>query len=293
MTRAAFPALVASVAGVWRHGARIAGALLLAVSITGGVLTHATNASAVHQRIGFMQLARDCAPKVDPYTLSALVRTESGFNPFAIGVVGAHLERQPASLAEALATVRELELLGYSYSVGLAQVNNRNFAKYGETAATLFEPCRNLHAGAEILSECFGRSSQASLDQQAALRAALSCYYSGNFTSGFSTGYVRRVLVNARRDALRGGIEPIPVTRDVKDPARADRPYPAGQSATQSATVHVMSSLAPPPFKPVSDVNNDVKRSAPSCHAHPLVTVCRGLSAAQIRGLCVRCLDSH
>ncbi|HZZ06796.1 lytic transglycosylase domain-containing protein, partial [Paraburkholderia sp.] len=216
-------------------------------------------------------------------------RTESGFNPFAIGVVGAHLERQPASLAEALATVRELETLGYSYSVGLAQVNNRNFAKYGETAATLFEPCRNLRAGAEILSECFSRSSRASLDQQAALRAALSCYYSGNFTTGFSTGYVRQVLVNARHDALHGGIEPIPVVREEKEPARANASYRPGQSAPQSAAVSVESSLAQPQFKPVSDV----KRSAPSCHAHPLVTVCRGLSAAQIRSLCVRCLDSH
>lgn len=293
MTRVARPTFVAPLAGAWRrHGAQFAGLLLgalLALSIAGGAVAHAADATQINRRVGFTQLAHDCAPNVDPYTLSALVRTESGFNPFAIGVVGAHLERQPASLAEALATVRELETLGYSYSVGLSQVNNRNFAKYGETAATLFEPCRNLRAGAEILSECFSRSSRASLDQQAALRAALSCYYSGNFTTGFSTGYVRQVLVNARRDALHGGIEPIPVVRDRKEPARADASYQAGQSAPQSAASSVQPSLAQPQFKPVSDM----KRNAPSCHAHPLVTVCRGLSAAQIHALCVRCLDPH
>jgi type IV secretion system protein VirB1 len=31
-------------------------------------------------------------------------------------------------------------------------------------------------------------------DEQPRLRAALSCYYSGNFESGFRDGYVDRVL---------------------------------------------------------------------------------------------------
>ncbi|WP_159069240.1 transglycosylase SLT domain-containing protein, partial [Burkholderia metallica] len=61
---------------------------------------------------GFAQLARACAPNVDPDTLAALVRTESGFNPYAIGVVGGHLTRQPASLDEARATARELAARG-------------------------------------------------------------------------------------------------------------------------------------------------------------------------------------
>nr|WP_227747037.1 lytic transglycosylase domain-containing protein [Paraburkholderia franconis] len=244
-------------------------------------------------RNGFAQLAHSCAPNVDVVTLAALVRTESGFNPLAIGVVGAHLAHQPASLAEALATVQVLETRGYSYSVGLSQVNNRNFAKYGETAATLFEPCRNLRAGAAILTDCFARSSRAPVDQQMALRAALSCYYSGNFTTGFRAGYVGKVVMSARMNAVRGGVEPIPVVSDAHAPplardkalnARVDETLNEVRShaspANHDATTHVT---------PVSSTRHD----APSCSAHPLVTVCHGLSAAQIRVLCVRCLDAH
>ncbi|KVO14076.1 lytic transglycosylase domain-containing protein [Burkholderia ubonensis] len=210
----------------------------------------------------FAQLARACAPNVDPATLAALVRTESGFNPYAIGVVGGHLTRQPASLDEARATARELSSRGFSYSVGLAQVNERNFAKYGLDEATMFEPCRNLQAGGAILTECFARSSGTGRATQAALRAALSCYYSGNFTTGFSSGYVSRVVASAQRNAREDGVAPIPVVSDTPPPERARRlPSPAAFA------------------------------DAPSCHARPVVMMCRGLPANQAKRLCVRCLD--
>ncbi|KWK10366.1 lytic transglycosylase domain-containing protein [Burkholderia stagnalis] len=218
----------------------------------------------------FAQLARACAPNVDPATLAALVRTESGFNPYAIGVVGGHLQRQPRSLDEARATTRALAARGFSYSVGLAQVNDRNFAKVGLDDATMFEPCRNLRAGGAILTECFARSSGTGRPAQAALQAALSCYYSGNFTTGFSSGYVSRVVASARSNAREGGLGPIPVVRDAPTPERA-RPIVAAAAA------------APPDRARRSD--------APSCGAHPVVMMCRGLPAADARRLCVRCLD--
>ncbi|AOK56754.1 lytic transglycosylase [Burkholderia stagnalis] len=218
----------------------------------------------------FAQLARACAPNVDPATLAALVRTESGFNPYAIGVVGGHLQRQPRSLDEARATTRALAARGFSYSVGLAQVNDRNFAKVGLDDATMFEPCRNLRAGGAILTECFARSSGTGRPAQAALQAALSCYYSGNFTTGFSSGYVSRVVASARSNAREGGLGPIPVVRDAPPPERA-RPIVAAAAA------------APPDRARQSD--------APSCGAHPVVMMCRGLPAADARRLCVRCLD--
>ncbi|AIO72797.1 MULTISPECIES: lytic transglycosylase domain-containing protein [Burkholderia] len=225
---------------------------------------------------GFAQLARACAPNVDPDTLAALVRTESGFNPYAIGVVGGHLTRQPASLDEARATVRALAARGFSYSVGLAQVNERNFAKYGLDEATMFEPCRNLQAGGAILTECFARSSGTGRPAQAALRAALSCYYSGNFTTGFSSGYVSRVVASAQRNAREGGVEPIPVVRDVPLPARQRRMDAAATTPPEHAR-----RLASPA----------ASADAPSCHARPVVMMCRGLPASQAKRLCVRCLD--
>ncbi len=140
----------------------------------------------------FLALAMACAPQVDAATASALVAIESGFNPHAIGVVGGVLERQPRNRAEALATANRLHANGWNFSVGLAQINVRNFERLGLTATTAFEPCDNLRAMQSVLGECFERSAQAA-HPQAALRQALSCYYSGNFATGFRHGYVQRV----------------------------------------------------------------------------------------------------
>jgi len=51
-----------------------------------------------------------------------------------------------------------------------------------------------------VLAECFDRVSGAASKavDQVALRQALSCYYSGNFDTGFRHGYVRRVVGAAR-----------------------------------------------------------------------------------------------
>lgn len=136
-----------------------------------------------------------CAPQVHPTTALALVQTESAANPHAIGVVGGRLDRQPGSRAEALETARSLDAAGWEYSVGLAQINRRNFNRLGLTAETAFEPCLNLQAMQAVLAECFDR---AGVHPQDALRRALSCYYSGNFTTGFAHGYVDRVARNVR-----------------------------------------------------------------------------------------------
>lgn len=155
----------------------------------------------------FSALALACAPLVHPSTALALVAVESSFNPHAIGVVGGALERQPRSRTEALATARSLQAKGWDYSVGLAQINRRNFKRLGITDSTAFDPCENLRAMQAVLSECFERASPRAASQ-AALRQALPCYYSGNFVTGFSHGYVRRVA-NAAPTARRGsGVPP-------------------------------------------------------------------------------------
>lgn len=143
--------------------------------------------------IDLAALVLTCAPLVAHDTARALIQVESGGNPFAIGVVGAALQRQPANLPEALATVASLEAAGWNYSVGLGQINKRNFERYGLSATTAFEPCANLSAMQGILGECFSRASKRA-PRQAALRDAFSCYYSGNFLTGHQHGYVARVL---------------------------------------------------------------------------------------------------
>jgi type IV secretion system protein VirB1 len=122
-----------------------------------------------------------------------VVRIESSFNPYAIGVVGGRLVRQPKNLPEALATVRMLETKGYNFSIGLAQVNRYNLDRYGlDSYEQAFKPCSNLVAGSKILAECYGRSG-------GDWGKSFSCYYSGNFTTGFRHGYVQKVYASIRQ----------------------------------------------------------------------------------------------
>ncbi|MGK7247425.1 transglycosylase SLT domain-containing protein [Buttiauxella agrestis] len=75
----------------------------------------------------FLALAMQCAPDVAPDTLARIVKTESGFNPWAIGVVGKPLKRQPQTKEEAIAAVRQLDKDSANFSIGLAQINRQYF----------------------------------------------------------------------------------------------------------------------------------------------------------------------
>ncbi len=137
-----------------------------------------------------------------------VAKVESSFNPYAIGVVGGRLARQPRSLGEALSTTRMLEREGYNFSLGIAQVNRYNLARHGlSNYERAFDVCPNLQAGARILAECYGRSGQD-------WGKAFSCYYSGNFTTGFRHGYVQKVVTSWRNAAGAGSVATaIPVIR--------------------------------------------------------------------------------
>ncbi|KVG59979.1 lytic transglycosylase domain-containing protein [Burkholderia territorii] len=189
--------------------------------------------------LDFLSLAQQCAPQIAPMTMAAIVRTESGFHPYAIGVIHGRLRRQPKNAAEAQATVRMLEAAGWNFSVGLAQVNRANWRAYGLSATSAFEPCRNLATAAAILARCFDAALKSGqfrlaaddrIDVQAALRAGLSCYASGDFSSGYRTGYVQRVVENAVAPPLATplatppvpAIAPMPVVPiDAAAPVRA------------------------------------------------------------------------
>jgi type IV secretion system protein VirB1 len=144
----------------------------------------------------FLAITLACAPQVHADTARALVQVESDFNPWAIGVVGGALERQPHSRTEALATARALRQADWNFSVGLAQINVANVDRLGLTLADAFEPCTNLAAMQTVLLDCFDRAGTVTpyaKSEQTQLRQALSCYYSGNFTAGLRQGYVHKV----------------------------------------------------------------------------------------------------
>ena len=176
--------------------------------------------------VDFTTLAQQCAPGVHPTTLQAVVRTESGFNPYAIGVVGGHLARQPKTRAEAVATAKALAAQGLNFSMGLGQVNKAHLPRFGLSYESVFDACANLQAGARILQECYQRAL-AQLGPDRALNAAVSCYYSGNFNRGFQVerggkSYVQRVAANAT--AANPAIDAVPAIPVVLDRAAPRAP---------------------------------------------------------------------
>ncbi|WP_413705577.1 lytic transglycosylase domain-containing protein [Ralstonia sp. Ralssp110] len=189
--------------------------------------------------VDFSTLAQQCAPGVHPTTLQAVVRTESGFNPYAIGVVGGHLARQPKTRAEAVATAKALAAQGLNFSMGLGQVNKAHLPRFGLNYESVFDACANLQAGARILQECYDRA-RTQVGPDKALNAAISCYYSGNFSRGFQvertgTSYVQRVAANAT--AVNPNLEVVPAIAVVMDrPAARVPKNTANPRPTQPAS---------------------------------------------------------
>jgi len=176
-----------------------------------------------------------------------VVQVESSANPYAIGVVGGRLVRQPQNLAEAVATAEMLESRGYNFSVGLAQVNRYNLNKYGiGSYARAFDGCANLQAGSRILSDCHARA-------KGDWGSAFSCYYSGNFTTGFAHGYVQKIFSSmAGQGAARADSVAIPLSNRLPqsiDPADGALAKRERRSGDQVASV---AKLAEPPSRLVS-----------------------------------------
>lgn len=142
-----------------------------------------------------LTLAAQCAPEVAPSTLHAVVMTESGGNPFAIGINGgSQLKRQPRTAAEAVSTAKALLARGANIDMGLGQINSANMRWLGLTVEDAFDACKNLKAAGQVLSSNY-RSAVASGKKQP-LGAALSAYNTGSMTKGYGNGYVAKVFGN-------------------------------------------------------------------------------------------------
>jgi len=176
-------------------------------------------------------LALACAPNIHPITLDALIRHESGARQYAIGVnhKGKALSQQPHDLEAANQAAEKLIAQGIDFDAGLGQINVRNWDWLGLTSTTVFDPCRNLAAAQMVLSDCYARALNSHRDQQQALRAALSCYNTGNFHRGFANGYVGKVLAQA-------GIQ-VPALKPVAHPG-GPSVEPAAAAETGTAASH-------------------------------------------------------
>lgn len=193
--------------------------------------------------LDFAFLAQQCAPGVHSATLQAVVGTESSFNPNAIGVAGGHLLRQPRTRGEAVATAKALAAQGINFSVGLGQINKANLARYDLNYETAFDPCANLRVGGAILEDCYERAVALMGDEANALRAAISCYYSGNFTRGLiadadGTSYVQRVIANTPPSTASTSVVPaIPVVIERTSDTR-------GRAGHEAALIPITNSAA-------------------------------------------------
>lgn len=156
-------------------------------------------------------LYAECAPSVHPVTMAAIVRVESGGNPLAINVNRlASPQPRASSPAEAARLAHHYIARGLSVDSGLAQVNSRNLAALGYTVEEMFaSPCKNLAAGAAILTQCYLRAVPLYGEGQRALHAAASCYNAGNFQRGFANGYVAKFTGGYTVPALAGAA-PVP-----------------------------------------------------------------------------------
>ncbi len=153
---------------------------------------------------GFSALIARCAPTVHPETMSAVISAESRGNQFAIADAGPVAlpwsQRKTmvrsfymGTLDESVAKATELIAAGHTVSLGLAQVNDRNLARYGLTVRDVFDPCTNVSVGGKILTDFYVRAVAKFGANQRALHAAISAYNSGDWVRGAKDGYVTTV----------------------------------------------------------------------------------------------------
>ena len=124
-----------------------------------------------------------------------------------------------------------LEATGYNYSLGLAQINRTHFARFGMTRTTAFDPCVNLRASAVIWGDCLRRAGGSAT----AFGDALSCYNSGNFTTGYRNGYVTRVMKAG--STASSAMEVVPVASATTGRKSSSKPPGASPEALLTASM--------------------------------------------------------
>jgi type IV secretion system protein VirB1 len=142
-----------------------------------------------------------CAPTVNAQTIEAVIRVESAGDPLALNANrnGGAYRLRANDIAEGVRLAQQEINAGNSVDVGLMQINSNNFSRLGISLPQAFNPCTNIAAGARILTGAYEKATKSHGEGQAALRAALSTYNTGNPKSGFSNGYVLRYYERKRK----------------------------------------------------------------------------------------------
>lgn len=182
-----------------------------------------------------IELLLACAPAVDPVTMSAIVKQESGGHPWSINDNNGKRSYRLKTKEEAVLKAAELISAGHSIDMGLAQVNSKNLRWLGLSVAQAFDPCANVAAGAKVLAQGYQKTGS--------LLAALSMYNTGKPNSPRGQEYARQVLRHA------GVVVPAPAGgRMASLPhLKADaRPAPTAQDSPAPAAVSAPSASPEP-----------------------------------------------
>lgn len=148
------------------------------------------------------ELILACAPALDPRLATALIKQESNYNQFAIGMDSKHnikLSRQPKNVQEAVSTASDLAQKGYSFSVGLTQIHITNVKKWGISWEQAFTPCTSLQISQSIFLSFYKIAQNAGYRDQNAVFAALRGYNSGSVNAQVSNSYASSILANATK----------------------------------------------------------------------------------------------
>ena len=148
-------------------------------------------------------LAAACAQQVAPGTLTAIARVESALDPLAIRDNTTGRSYWPQTRAGAVAAAARLLAGGHSIDAGLMGINAGNWRWLGLTAETVFDPCRNIRAGARVL-------------------VSFSRYNTGSPSRGFRNGYVGRVAAAAGKPFV---VTPAPHRAGARHTAPASRAF--------------------------------------------------------------------
>lgn len=142
-----------------------------------------------------IELILACAPNVAPFTIQEIIRVESEGNPLALNINTRNgVKLRPTikitTAEHAIAVTYAAIERGHSVDMGYMQVNSENLKGLGYTVEDMFNPCKNLAAGAQIFEAAYLQELPKHKNEQAALAAALSIYNTGNRRNGFMNGYV-------------------------------------------------------------------------------------------------------
>ncbi|OCP21448.1 hypothetical protein BC361_26400 [Ensifer sp. LC54] len=172
----------------------------------------------------FVVLAETCAPTISSETLAAVVSIESGLAPLAIRINSDYpLGAPPHNIGEAADIAARLIAEGKSVDLGLGGISPSDLASMGMSIADGFDPCKNLKATAQLLTQYRIAADRAGFQGTELDAVTLRAYFGrGDAKIGEIVGYDRRVQKEKERLKPRLATLALEdVTRQALSPHRA------------------------------------------------------------------------